>query len=205
MSSFRFMNNNETTNNPSSNFNNNNNNNTSSSSSSSSSPFTNSSAFNTSSPFNNTNTTDQDSEDLSMSDTEMSDAPVEQQIMQELQQHQQQLQEQQELQQTSVPGAMAIPQKTKAQADLDYQRALLQQKLADKSSHLATSPTDKMMSPCSQKLAERKNKQFGMQSKPLLLSKAFSQASAQKNSKEKEQKRGGLFGSAPVKAEDPIF
>ena len=32
-----------------------------------------------------------------------------------------------------------------------------------RSSHLATSPTDKMMSPCSQKLAERKNKQFGMQ------------------------------------------
>ena len=138
MSSFRFMNNNQTTNNSSSHFNN-----TTSSPSSTSSLFTNSSTFNTLSPFNsntNTNSTDQESEDLSMSDTEMSDAPVEQQIMQELQQHQQQLQEQQqqmlmqqEHQQTTIPGAMAIPQKTKAQADLDYQRALLQQKLADKS------------------------------------------------------------------------
>ncbi|KAF3916921.1 hypothetical protein ABW21_db0205450 [Orbilia brochopaga] len=62
---------------------------------------------------------------------------------------------------------------------LEEQRKLLQQKLAEQAANAEkfSSPTDNMMSPCSQKLAAHKKKQYG-KSKPTLLKSAFAQAAA---------------------------
>ncbi|KAK6353512.1 hypothetical protein TWF696_005475 [Orbilia brochopaga] len=62
---------------------------------------------------------------------------------------------------------------------LEEQRKLLQQKLAEQAANAEkfSSPTDNMMSPCSQKLAAHKKKQYG-KSKPTLLKSAFAQVAA---------------------------
>ncbi|KAK6522245.1 hypothetical protein TWF281_002812 [Arthrobotrys megalospora] len=66
--------------------------------------------------------------------------------------------------------------------NLEAQRRLLQQKLADQAANAEkfSSPTDTMMSPCSQKLAAQKKKQYG-KTKPTLLKSAFAQAAGQEN------------------------
>ncbi|EGX49069.1 hypothetical protein TWF569_009346 [Orbilia oligospora] len=66
--------------------------------------------------------------------------------------------------------------------NLEAQRKLLQQKLADHAANAEkfSSPTDNMMSPCSQKLAAQKKKQFG-KTKPTLLKSAFAQVAGQEN------------------------
>ncbi|PWW78138.1 hypothetical protein C7212DRAFT_278288 [Tuber magnatum] len=56
--------------------------------------------------------------------------------------------------------------------NLEMQRQLLAQKLADKTTGSFTSPTDAMMTPCTKKLAAHKQKAYG-KSQPRLLSKAF--------------------------------
>ncbi|KAK6496215.1 hypothetical protein TWF481_002239 [Arthrobotrys musiformis] len=67
--------------------------------------------------------------------------------------------------------------------NLEAQRKLLQQKLADHAANAEkfSSPTDTMMSPCSQKLAAQKKKQFGKKTKPTLLKSAFAQVAGQEN------------------------
>ncbi|KAK6342063.1 hypothetical protein TWF730_001545 [Orbilia blumenaviensis] len=67
--------------------------------------------------------------------------------------------------------------------NLEVQRKLLQQKLADHAANAEkfSSPTDSMMSPCSQRLAAQKKKQFGKKTKPTLLKSAFAQVAGQEN------------------------
>ncbi|KAK6542532.1 hypothetical protein TWF694_006482 [Orbilia ellipsospora] len=66
--------------------------------------------------------------------------------------------------------------------NLEAQRKLLQQKLNDHAANAEkfNSPTDSMMSPCSQKLAAQKKKQYG-KTKPTLLKSAFAQVAGQEN------------------------
>ncbi|KAF3930095.1 hypothetical protein ABW19_dt0205928 [Dactylella cylindrospora] len=68
--------------------------------------------------------------------------------------------------------------------NLENQRKLLQQKLAEHAANAEkfVSPTDNMMSPCSQKLAAQKKKQYG-KSKPTLLKSAFAQVAADQGTK----------------------
>ncbi|CUS10950.1 unnamed protein product [Tuber aestivum] len=56
--------------------------------------------------------------------------------------------------------------------NLEIQRQLLAQKLAEKTTGSFTSPTDTIMTPCTKKLAAQKQKAY-KKSQPKLLSKAF--------------------------------
>ncbi|KAF3923717.1 hypothetical protein ABW20_dc0105040 [Dactylellina cionopaga] len=66
--------------------------------------------------------------------------------------------------------------------NLEAQRMLLQKKLTEHAANAEkfSSPTDNMMSPCSQKLVAHKKKQYG-KSKPTLLKSAFASVAGQEN------------------------
>lgn len=135
----------------------------------------------------------------------------EDQLQFEFAQHQQHLAHIQAAQAAEMAqlAAQATPNPVKAQANLDLQRQLLQQKLADKGNACMASPTDSIMSPCSKMLQKQKNKAFG-KPKPRLLNKAFAQSAASQADKDKENQKsatGGLFGAVktPIPKDEPIF
>lgn len=133
------------------------------------------------------------------------------QLQFELAQHQQHLahiQATQAAEISQLTASQATSNPVKAQANLDLQRQLLQQKLAEKELSCLASPTDSMMSPCSKKLQQQKQRVFG-KPKPRLLAKAFAKAAEEKE-KENQQsstESSSLFGTAktPIPKDEPIF
>ncbi|KAF8428613.1 hypothetical protein EV426DRAFT_278616 [Tirmania nivea] len=135
----------------------------------------------------------------------------EDQLQFELAQHQQHLANIQAAQAAEIAqltASQATPNPVKAQANLDLQRQLLQQKLAEKELSCLASPTDSMMSPCSKKLQQQKQRVFG-KPKPRLLAQAFAQAAAEKDKENQRSstRSSSLFGAGktPIPKDEPIF
>ncbi|KAF8443506.1 hypothetical protein BGX38DRAFT_1199479 [Terfezia claveryi] len=148
------------------------------------------------------------------------------QLQFELAQHQQHLAHIQATQAAEIAqltASQVTSNPVKAQANLDLQRQLLQQKLAEKSVlslvdpngpptkrelPCLASPTDSMMSPCSKKLQQQKQRVFG-KPKPRLLAKAFTKAAEEKEKENKQSSTysSSLFGAAktPIPKDEPIF
>ncbi|EWC47829.1 hypothetical protein DRE_03029 [Drechslerella stenobrocha 248] len=104
----------------------------------------------------------------------------------------QQIEENTNMSSTNSPAASIEPlhQLEGTPADsLEEQRRLLQQKLAEQAANAEkfSSPTDSVMSPCSQKLAAHKKKQYG-KSKPTLLKSAFAQVAASQENRAPKQR-----------------
>ncbi|TGZ81101.1 hypothetical protein EX30DRAFT_371782 [Ascodesmis nigricans] len=76
----------------------------------------------------------------------------------------------------------SVQQMRQGNADLERQRQLLHQKLAERANGNFTSPTDQMMTPVSKKLSDHKKKAFG-KSKPVSLASRFSKAAAEEKPK----------------------